>query len=178
MRCSPARHMSAFNVSVQVLEGFDGRVSDELLMRVAEGVIAVERPGLESSLSVVLADDETVRSLNKQHRGLDESTDVLSFSFTHQGEYYGEREPSPEATEEVGFVLPPGEDEPLGDVVISYPQAERQAAQSGHAVDKELAVLLTHGILHLLGHDHEDPGEDAVMKRVEADVLTRVWSEA
>lgn len=170
--------MSAFNVSVQVLEGFDGQISDELLTRVAEGVIATEQPGLESSLSVVLADDETVRTLNKQHRGLDESTDVLSFSFTHQGEYYGEREQSPESSDDVGFVLPPGEELPLGDVVISYPQAERQAAQSGHTVDRELAVLLTHGILHLLGHDHEDPGEEAAMKRVEADVLTRIWSKA
>ena len=170
--------MSSFDVSVRVLEEFDGLVKDLWLRQIVEAALAAESQRADAKISVVIAGDDVVRTLNKRHRGLDEITDVLSFSFTHQGEYYGEREPSPEATEEVGFVLPPGEDEPLGDVIISYPQAERQAAQSGHAVDKELAVLLTHGILHLLGHDHEDPGEDAAMKRVEADVLTRVWSEA
>ena len=170
--------MSDFNVTVQVLEEYDGLVSDVWLTSVAEGVLAAESVRPEAELSVVIADDDVVRSLNKRHRGLDEYTDVLSFSFSHQGEYYGEREPSTGRTDEVGFVLPPGEEVSLGEVLISYPQAQRQATRSGHPVDKELAVLLTHGVLHLLGHDHAELSEEAAMKDREAHVLAQVWPEA
>ena len=170
--------MSPFDVGVQVLEDYDGLVSGPWLTKVAEDVLAAESPRPEAKLSIVLAGDEVVRSLNKQHRGLDENTDVLSFSFSHQGEYYGKREPASAETDEVAFVLPPGEDDYLGEVIISYPQAQRQAAKAGHPVEKELAVLLTHGILHLLGHDHAEPGEEAAMKRVEANLLPQVWPEA
>ena len=68
------------------------------------------------------------------------------------------------------FVLPPGENEDvsLGEIIISYPQTCRQAEQAGHPVGQELTVLLVHGVLHLLGYDHEEPDDEAVMKAATA----------
>ena len=112
---------------------------------------------------------DVVRELNRQHRGLDENTDVLSFSFAHEGEYYGEEERGAPGAD-FHFVLPPGEndDRSLGEVIISYPQTIRQAEASGHPVERELTILLVHGVLHLLGYDHEVPDDEAMMKAATA----------
>ena len=170
--------MSPFQVSVQVLEDFASLVSDRWLRRVAEDTLTVECHDPAARVSVVIADDKVVRELNRRHRGLDENTDVLAFSFIRQGEYHGEGETVSRPGEQIGFVLPPGQKESIGEVVISYPQAQRQARRFGHSVERELAVLLAHGVLHLLGHDHAGPEEEAAMKRIEAQVLGRVLGEA
>ena len=126
-------------------------------------------------VSVVIADDQVVRELNRRHRGLDENTDVLSFSFTHEGEYYGEEDRSARETD-IDFVLPPTEsnDASLGEIIISYPQTRRQAERDGHPVDRELTVLLVHGVLHLLGYDHEEPDDEAVMKAATARAMQQL----
>jgi probable rRNA maturation factor len=124
----------------------------------------------------VVADDETVRELNLRYRGLDEVTDVLAFSPTHQGHYEGEEEPPPQET--VPFPDLGLDEEPLGDVVISFPQAERQAAEAGHPVQRELATLVIHGVLHLLGYDHADPQEEQVMLARQQEALEQVPLEA
>lgn len=94
-----------------------------------------------SELSIALVDDETIRELNATWRDRDAPTDVLAFS-QREGE-------GPEA---------PGL---LGDVVISIPTAERQAGERGHAIEHEIRELLVHGILHLLGYDHEGSPAEA-----------------
>ncbi len=149
-------------------------MSEKWLRQVADCTLALEQAESKGALSVVVADDDTVRSLNSGHRGLDETTDVLSFSFSHQGEYYGGEKPLSEWPGDAAFVLPPGEDAGLGEVIISYPQAVRQASESGHGVKRELALLLTHGILHLLGHDHVRPDEEDAMKATETRVLEQL----
>ncbi len=121
------------------------------------------------SLSLALADDETVRRLNRDYRGLDETTDVLAFAFHHPGHYEGEGDPPPIPDEP--FVAPPQGEKLLGEVVISYPQCVRQAQSEGHGVDEELALLVTHGVLHILGYDHLTPDEERVMREREAAAL-------
>ena len=166
-------------VSVQVFAEFHEHVSERWLESVADLTLSTETEeeagrGSSMLLEVVVADDDTVRGLNMQYRGLDESTDVLSFSYDHPGEYFGAgQSPSevPELSEDSGFVLPPGTEPGLGEVVISYPQAARQATSSGRTVRHELAHLLAHGILHLLGYDHRDPDEESAMKAKETIVL-------
>ena len=74
--------------------------------------------------------------------------------------------------EERFFALPPGQTGGLGEVIISYPQAQRQAIKVGHSVKQELALLVAHGVLHLLGYDHGEPQEEVVMKEKEKAVLT------
>ena len=168
--------MASPDIGIHVLDDFVDLVSEVDLTEAVAAALAAGSAEDDASVSVVIADDELVRELNETHRGLDEHTDVLAFSFTHEGDYYGE-EP-PEAAGEGGFVLPPGESESLGEVIVSYPQARRQAEGAGHSLERELAVLLIHGVLHLLGHDHMEPGDEAIMKPLEAQALAAVGDPA
>ena len=135
-------------------------------------------------VSLLLTDDATVRELNRQYRGLDETTDVLSFSTQHPGEWQGDdTSPSPsmgegwgEGEELFDFPIPDGEPPPLGDIVISIPQAARQAGEQGVPLHREVALLLVHGALHLLGHDHLDDAPRAEMQALEQAALTRLFA--
>jgi probable rRNA maturation factor len=111
----------------------------------------------DAELSLLLCDDAFIRGLNLQWRGKDEPTDVLSFAM-------GEGEDAGLNTDV------------LGDIVISVDTAARQAAEHGHTLDGELRVLLVHGLLHLLGHDHLEPDAAAMMRAKEAELL-RVLGE-
>ena len=159
------------SLSVQVFDEYRDLLSEHWLQAVVERTLSLETDRLSLPVGVVIADDDTVRDLNKRHRGLDENTDVLSFSFDHSGEYYGDAPKSSDGA--VDFVTPPGWSSGLGEVVISYPQARRQALESGRDTTVELAHLLAHGVLHLLGYDHVAPEEEAAMKAREAEVLAR-----
>ncbi len=149
-------------IAVQIFDEFESAVSASWLEEVCLAVLQQE--GIVQHVSVVIADDDTVRTLNAEYRGLDKTTDVLSFAFDNAGEYYGEGDaPSPWSADDA-FVLPPGESAGLGEVIVSYPQAVRQAQQAGHPVERELAFLVVHGILHLMGHDHMDNDDARVMQ--------------
>ena len=114
------------------------------LRRAARHVM--KRLGVDScEVGVLICGDETIRSLNRTFRGYDQTTDVLSFPS-------GEAQPDGPAY--------------LGDIAISLDTARRQAAAGGIDESKELAALLVHGLLHLLGHDHErDGGEMALLEK-------------
>jgi probable rRNA maturation factor len=109
-----------------------------------------------SEVSVVLADDLYIQQLNHQYRGLDKPTDVLSFALD-EGE-------EPE-------VLQGPEEQLLGDIVISLETASRQAEEFGHSLERELAYLTVHGILHLVGFDHLDESEQQGMRHKEEEIL-------
>jgi probable rRNA maturation factor len=107
-------------------------VSAPALVRTARSLLgAVGRS--DASLSITLMDDEAMRKLNHKHRGMDRATDVLSFASGDD----------------------PGPERLLGDVVISVETARRQAADYDAALQTEIYRLLIHGLLHVLGHDHE-----------------------
>ncbi len=148
-------------IEIHIFDEFDEAVAPEWIRAVSESVLSMEPEWARESLSVVVGDDECVTALNLEYRGLNETTDVLSFSNLHSGQYYGEGERP--KTDDEGFALPPGYSDNLGEVIISYPQVVRQANESNHNVQKELAVMLAHGILHLLGYDHEREDEAAEM---------------
>jgi len=107
----------------------------------------------KAEVSVLLTSDEEVHVLNLQYRGYDKPTDVLSFA---QRDSVADAPPPPSL---------PREPDPLGDVIISVETAARQAAQHGVALEKELALLTVHGILHLLGYT-DDTEEGAEEMRV------------
>ena len=162
--------MPAFDVSVQVFEAFEKHVHQTWVKETVVKALKSEAKGSETHVSVVIADDETVLELNRKHRGLNEHTDVLSFSYVYEGEYYGDDRSLVAQLDE--FVLPPGEeDHSLGEVIVSYPQTVRQAMEAGMPVEDELSHLLVHGTLHLLGHDHEQPSDEEVMKLAESRIL-------
>ncbi len=155
------------------------------LRRVALRALDVAAPGEGCRLSVTLTDDDTVRALNREYRGLDETTDVLAFSATHPGHWEGEGEPpnnflgnGSKPTAQDAFILPPDEPEPVGEVVVSVPQAQRQAVAAGHGLDREVALLITHGVLHLVGHDHVDVEDTAAMQAKEREALSKVFARA
>ena len=124
-----------------------------------------------SGLSVLITDDETMRELNRAYRAYDQPTDVLSFGLSK----LAKRAPGGEVLEP-GFVLPPDSSSQLGEVIISLPTAQRQARENDRPVDMELAHLLIHGILHLLGYDHYEPDEEREMRSREEKLLAeRAW---
>lgn len=167
--------MRDFRIDVQIFDEFDNVVSESQVVEAVSAALESESFDPHTHVSVVIADDEVVRDLNRQHRGLDENTDVLSFSFTHEGEYYGEEDRNIPETD-IDFVLPPTESDgvALGEIIISHPQTYRQAKQAGHPAEQELAVLLVHGVLHLLGYDHEEPDDEIVMKEAAARAMGRI----
>ncbi|HKU67677.1 MAG TPA: rRNA maturation RNase YbeY [Candidatus Baltobacteraceae bacterium] len=127
----------------------DSGVDTRRLKSVAKKLLReVDEP--DSALSLSLVDDREIQQLNREHRGKDKPTDVLSFPLYEPGEEL------------------PGEGERLlGDVVISVDTARRQAAGYDAPLQNELYRLLIHGILHVMGHDHEQPAERAAMEAEE-----------
>ena len=117
-------------------------------------VLQSEKYPYLSEASLTLVSDDEIRSLNRQYRQIDKSTDVLSFVMS---------EPNPETKAVV-----------LGDVIISLPTAERQARQYGHKLERELAFLTVHGMLHLLGYDHIDKADERVMFAKQEAVLQKI----
>ncbi len=160
------------DVSVQVFDEFEGAVCQAWLESVCRA--ALEQGCVRESVGLVITDDDTVRALNAEYRGIDKTTDVLSFAYDNEGEYYGEGDAPSDWSADEDFVLPPGESSGLGEVIVSYPQAVRQAREAGHPVELELAHLITHGILHLMGHDHMDDAKEREMNARERRVMERV----
>ena len=154
-------------VEIDIAPALRAELPRTWLRSVALRALDVAAPGRSLTLSLAIVDDETIRDLNRRYRGLDEVTDVLSFSPKHPGPWAGESPPAPSSNGVEPFVLPPDEGELLGEVVVAYPQAARQSQAAGHSVQEELALLIVHGVLHLAGHDHAEPSEEAAMRALE-----------
>ena len=107
-------------------------------------------------ISVTIVDNETIKELNSQTRGIDRETDVLSFPLGEDGEY--------EVNYATDALL-------LGDIVISLPKALEQAQEYGHSSEREIAFLTIHSMLHLLGYDHIEDDDRVVMRAREEDIL-------
>ncbi len=159
-----------FNVSVHIDEEFADLVSAEAIAEAARRAARGERLDGRASVDVTITGDEAVRELNAAYRGRDETTDVLSFSYPAHGDA------GTPASDD--FALPPGEEASLGDVVVSFPQARRQAEEAGVPLSEEVAHLVTHGTLHLLGYDHDDPARDRAMRARERAALGSLFGVA
>jgi probable rRNA maturation factor len=129
--------------------------------KIARQILKAEGVAPPYEVSLVFTDSETVRKLNRDYRGVDKPTDVLAFHML------------PQKKANSSFALPPNGVTRLGEVIISYPQATEQAKEQGHSPERELALLITHGILHLLDYDHEDPEEESEMSEKERRLLER-----
>ncbi len=125
-----------------------------LVRRAVEAVIEYEQYGNPCEVSVTFTDNEGIHELNRQYRGVDRPTDVLSFPLM---DFSGESD-EPVADEPVVS---------LGDIVLSLERAREQAEEYGHSFEREVAFLTVHSMLHLLGYDHETGEQD------EADMRAR-----
>jgi probable rRNA maturation factor len=137
-------------------------VEKNWLERIARRVLEAESIASSAEMGLLITDSKTVQKLNRIYRGEDKPTDVLAFQMTHGMD----QEP------EGPFVSPPDGIRHLGEAVISYPQAVKQAQEQGHGVTRELALLIVHGILHLLGYDHELPEEERKMRDKENEIIS------
>ena len=179
--CMPDSPHSLQEIDISVDEPYQQELSEVWLRTVMEAALVEALPvGEPAQVGLVVTDDKTVQELNRQFRGLDEVTDVLSFSASHSGHWEGDPQESDEASlesvdsEELNFVLPPGEPSPLGEVIISFPQTIRQAQARNGPVEQELALLIIHGVLHLVGYDHMEPEDEAQMQAKERSALAAV----
>lgn len=117
-----------------------------------------EQQGLPHDLTIGLTftGDDEIRAINNEYRGIDRATDVLSF-------------PLYERDDEIELLE--GELAPFGDIVLSVPHAQAQAAEYGHSVEREVCYLIVHGLMHLAGYDHIEAEDKAEMRAEEEQLL-------
>jgi probable rRNA maturation factor len=154
-------------INVLIEEGLEAAPDAGWLQKIVEATLNAENAPPSVEISLVITGQERIRELNREYRGADRPTDVLSFSLSE--EKAGE--------EPASFIGPPDGLLHLGEVIISYPQAAIQAREQGHSVNREIAVLIIHGVLHILGYDHEEPEGETAMQNREKQVLAGLEKE-
>lgn len=143
--------MAKFQIELQLSTGDSAALQlESYLPKVAITTLNQQGVTEDSVLTILVTNDPELQQLNRDYRQEDKPTDVLSFAD--------------------GTIWPDG-NRYLGDIAISIDSAERQATQAGHPVLAEMALLTIHGILHLLGHDHAEPDDKALMWQAQDEVL-------
>jgi probable rRNA maturation factor len=145
---------STYQIDVELDDEFLGHLDAAQIVSAVETALRVGgKPA--GAVTVAIVNDEAIHQLNREYRGVDAPTDVLSFAS------HGDEPPAQP------FVVPPELAaelaDYLGDIIIAYPYAERQAARFQNSVAAELRLLAIHGTLHLLGYDHATPQAEAAM---------------
>jgi len=138
---------------ITIETGSDQTFPVDLLERAARAVLDLSGVP-DADLTLVLTGDPQIQTLNRDFLGIDAPTDVLSFPAD---------EPDPETGRRY-----------LGDVIVSLPRATEQAGERGHTVEAEVQLLVVHGVLHLLGHDHAGADDKARMWAIQAEALDRL----
>jgi len=138
-------------ILITVQDNFRELIADQILKSAAEAVLLECGLPDSPSLLIRITDDEELNTLNLKYRGIDKTTDVLSFP--------------------ADFEDPDLESRYVGDVVIAFPRAEEQAQKRGHFVEAELQLLVVHGTLHLLGYDHGEKTEKNEMWSIQSRIL-------
>lgn len=139
-----------------------------IINEVVEGTLDYLNIPFEAEVSVTITDAGTIRSLNKEHRGIDAATDVLSFplnEFRKPGDFEALADDPDAFNPETGELM-------LGDIIISIDHAIAQAAEYGHEVVREYAFLIAHSMLHLMGYDHMTEADAADMEQRQEEILT------
>lgn len=146
----------AYAIAWHVEPAYERDVKRRSLAALARRAMRAEGVAKPSTLSIAVVDDETICELNRRFLGINAPTDVLSFPLDSPEDPHGSGE------------------SPLGEVIIAFPTAGHQAAEAGHSVDDELAHLLIHGVLHVLGYDHKLRADARRMRGREEELLGRV----
>ncbi|MCX6013002.1 MAG: rRNA maturation RNase YbeY [Chloroflexi bacterium] len=145
-------------INIQINENLPESIGNQWLQTVIKESLKFEKKD-SIELGLVITNDEQVHELNKTYRGIDDTTDVLSFALLEGEET---------------FIMPPDTLIHLGEVIISYPQTIKQAKEYNHTIEKELAGLIIHGVLHLLGYDHQTDEAEKQMKSHEDAILHKI----
>lgn len=142
--------------------------TQEIVQKVAEAVLDSENCPYEAVVNVLLTDNEGIREYNREHRGINKPTDVLSFPNL---EYIKPAVFDYAEQAEAGCFDPDSGELIMGDIIISVDKIKEQAVSYGHSEVRELAFLLAHSMLHLCGYDHLQEEEAEVMEAKQKDVL-------
>ncbi|CFY00791.1 Endoribonuclease YbeY [Syntrophomonas zehnderi OL-4] len=134
------------------------REMQQVILRVVKSFTKLSSIPPNTELSILLVDNNYIKELNFIYRQLNEPTDVLSFAMNE----LSEGEPNIAFNDELNV---------LGDIVISLEKADEQRKEYGHSFERELGFLVAHGMLHLLGYDHENEEEEKVMRQLEKKIL-------
>jgi probable rRNA maturation factor len=140
-------------INIEIIPDFRRVFMPAILERAAKAAL-LQQSAPEADLTLVLTGDTQIQALDREYLDMDVPTDVLSF-------------PSCETDPETGRRY-------LGDIIISVPRAEAQSIAAGHSLDAELSLLVIHGVLHLLGHDHAGAKEKARMWAAQSEILTQL----
>lgn len=139
-----------------------------IITKVVEKSLDLEQCPYEVELNVILTDNEEIRNINREYRNIDAPTDVLSFpmiEYTTPGNFDGlEEEDNDSFHPETGELI-------LGDIIISVEKVMEQAQEYGHGIERELAFLTAHSMMHLFGYDHMEDEERILMEEKQKKVL-------
>ncbi len=139
---------------------------EELIKKAVSFSLSIESFSIPSEISIMLVDNEYIREINREHRKIDKATDVLSFPIVDMYEgVINSNEGDFDLDEDVLL---------LGDIIVSLEMTKLQAEEYGHSFDRELAFLITHGIFHLLGYDHDTPEREKKMISKQYAVLEKL----
>jgi len=152
-KTTSTRKAQAARIDVQVATRYQAKVKPAVLRKAAQAALDHQRVKRQVELAIVITGNAQLRALNRAFRDVDAPTDVLSFATDEQ--------PRPDTVY-------------LGDVVIAYPTAREQAQAGRHPVEAELQLLVVHGVLHLLGHDHYTEAEKNAMWQAQAAALKKI----
>lgn len=144
---------------------------EETAEAVCRAVLEEECCPYEAQVTLVITDNEGIREINRQSRGIDRETDVLSFpnvDFEREGEFRIEED------READYFDPDTGELILGDIMISAERAKQQAEEYGHSLRREFAFLVAHSMFHLCGYDHMEEQDARVMERKQEEVLERL----
>ncbi len=161
--CYDDWHLANMEINVLIDENFERCLEVDWLRSIAEQVLVAQDVGSNVEMGLVITSQERVQQLNQSYRGKDEPTDVLAFSTIEEI-----------GTDSPPFVTPPDGVSHLGEVIISYPQAVTQAEERQHSIEREITILTIHGVLHLLGYEHDKPELEREMRAREKEILGHI----
>ncbi|AMA72360.1 MULTISPECIES: rRNA maturation RNase YbeY [Aneurinibacillus] len=154
------------SIEIEFIQEYVPKVPENVLDLVSRALTEAARvEEVDGEVTVTFVGNERIHELNREYRGIDRPTDVLSFAMNETGE------------DEMEIFL--GEDmeempNMLGDIIISVPKAKEQAEEYGHSFEREMGFLAVHGFLHLLGYDHETKEQEKEMFGRQEEILNRV----
>ena len=136
---------------------------EKLIKEVVSRVLEEEKVLPEVDVYITLTNNEEIHKINKEYRDVDRPTDVLSFPMYERDEIAGLKNDTDDEIEKI-----------LGDIIVSIEKVREQAEEYGHSFERELAYLVTHGMLHLLGYDHMIEEEKEQMRKKEEEILGKL----
>jgi len=137
----------------------DFKINENLIKKVIEAALVAEKVNTNAQISVFIVAKDEIRLLNKEHRGIDDVTDVLSFPMINFA---------------FGEIIPLDGEYMLGDIVLSIEIAQEQALEYGHTQEREIGFLVLHGTLHLLGYTHDNEDDEKIMVDRQKELLDAV----